>query len=237
MMVDALLQHEVEGKVNRMVKKVKGQEIKQEVVEVVKEVADVAKEVVEVAKEVVEVANEVVEVAKKVIVVVKGVVEIRGMVVATEQTTIQSAILKAGVLTDKAIRNGALKKNIEKRGNGGEPRAEEARQDPNIMTSTFTLNNHYAITLFDSGADYSFVSTTFIPLLDIEPSKLDFSYKIEIASGQLIEINKVIRGCQLEIEGHTFDIDLIPFRHKSFDVIVGMDWLSRHKAEIVCHEK
>ncbi|GKD90342.1 putative reverse transcriptase domain-containing protein, partial [Tanacetum coccineum] len=40
-----------------------------------------------------------------------------------------------------------------------------------------------------------------------------------------------------EIEDHTFDIDLIPFRHRSFDVIIGMDWLSWHKAEIVCHEK
>ncbi|GJX91674.1 hypothetical protein Tco_0345000 [Tanacetum coccineum] len=47
-------------------------------------------------------------------------------------------------------------------------RAEEARQDPNIMTGAFTLNDHYATTLFDSDADYSFVSTTFIPLLDIE---------------------------------------------------------------------
>ncbi|GKD19354.1 reverse transcriptase domain-containing protein, partial [Tanacetum coccineum] len=35
--------------------------------------------------------------------------------------------------------------------------AEEARQDPNIMTGTFSLNNHYATMLFDSGADYSFV--------------------------------------------------------------------------------
>ncbi|GJX84461.1 putative reverse transcriptase domain-containing protein [Tanacetum coccineum] len=66
--------------------------------------------------------------------------------------------------------------------------AEEACQDPNIVTGTFTLNNHYATTLFDSGADYSFVSTTFIPLLDIEPSDLGFSYEIEIASGHLIEL-------------------------------------------------
>ncbi|GJX24342.1 reverse transcriptase domain-containing protein, partial [Tanacetum coccineum] len=61
--------------------------------------------------------------------------------------------------------------------------AEEAHQDPNIVMGTFTLNNHYATTLFDSGADYSFVSTTFILLLDIEPSELGFSYEIEIASG------------------------------------------------------
>nr|GEV27447.1 putative reverse transcriptase domain-containing protein [Tanacetum cinerariifolium] len=114
---------------------------------------------------------------------------------------------------------------------------KEARQDPNIMTGTFTLNNHFATTLFDSGADYSFVSTTFIPLLGIEPSELGFRYEIEIASGQLVEIDKVIKGCKLEIKGHVFDIDLIPFGNGGFDVIIGMDWLSNHKAEIICHEK
>nr|GEY20624.1 putative reverse transcriptase domain-containing protein [Tanacetum cinerariifolium] len=114
---------------------------------------------------------------------------------------------------------------------------EEDRQDPNIMKFTFTLNNHYAITLFNYGADYSFVSTTFIPLLGIEPSDLGFSYETEIASGQLVEINKVIKGCKLEIDGHVFDINLIPFRSGSFNMITGMDWLSNHKAEIICHEK
>ncbi|GJS36691.1 putative nucleotidyltransferase, ribonuclease H [Tanacetum coccineum] len=115
--------------------------------------------------------------------------------------------------------------------------AEEARQDPNIMTGTFTLNDHYATTLFDSGADYSSVSTTFIPLLGIEPSDLGFSYEIEIASGQLVEIDKVIKGCKLEIDGHVFDINLIPFGSVSFNVIIGMDWLFDHKAEIIYHEK
>ncbi|GJY25628.1 putative reverse transcriptase domain-containing protein [Tanacetum coccineum] len=110
--------------------------------------------------------------------------------------------------------------------------AEKARQDPNIVTGTFTLNNHYATTLFNSSADYSFVSSTFIPLLDIKPSDLGFSYEIEIASGQLVEINKVIRDCKMKIEGHTFDIDLISFGHESFDAIVGMDWLSRNFPEV-----
>nr|GEV24019.1 putative reverse transcriptase domain-containing protein [Tanacetum cinerariifolium] len=189
-------------------------------------------------------------------------------------------------------RNGSIKKNPEKRGNGGEPSkdrnvrddnkrtrtrnafaitvnyvrreytstapkcttwsweprelgkrkafmlgAEEARQDPNIVTGTFTLNDHYATTLFDSGVDYSFIFTTFILLLDIEPNDLGFSYEIKIASGQLVEIDKVIRGCKLETEGHVLDINLIPFRSESFNVIVGMDWLSDHKAEIICHKK
>ncbi|GJU58485.1 putative reverse transcriptase domain-containing protein [Tanacetum coccineum] len=71
----------------------------------------------------------------------------------------------------------------------------------------------------------------------IEPSDLGFSYEIEIASGQLVEIDKVIKGCKLEIEGHVFDINLIPFGSGSFDMIIGIDWLSNYKAEIICHEK
>nr|GEW56214.1 hypothetical protein [Tanacetum cinerariifolium] len=90
--------------------------------------------------------------------------------------------------------------------------AEEARQDSNFVTCTFTLNDHFATTLFDSGADYSFVSTTFISLLGIKPR-------------------------ELEIEGYVFDIDLIPIGHGSFDVIIGMDWFSNHKAAIICQEK
>nr|GEU39603.1 reverse transcriptase domain-containing protein [Tanacetum cinerariifolium] len=64
----------------------------------------------------------------------------------------------------------------------------------------------------------------------IEPSELGFRYEIEIASVQLVEIGKVIKSCKLEIKGHVFE-------HGSFDVIIGMDWLSNHKAEVICHEK
>nr|GEX73469.1 reverse transcriptase domain-containing protein [Tanacetum cinerariifolium] len=62
-----------------------------------------------------------------------------------------------------------------------------------------------------------------------EPNELGFRYEIEIASEKLVEIDKVIKGCKLEIEGHVFDIDLIPFGHGSFDVVIGMDWFSNHK--------
>nr|GEU53581.1 putative reverse transcriptase domain-containing protein [Tanacetum cinerariifolium] len=54
----------------------------------------------------------------------------------------------------------------------------------------------------------------------IEPNDLGFRYEIEIASGYLVEIDKFIKGCKLEIEGHVFDIDLMPFGHGSFDAII-----------------
>ncbi|GJV06296.1 zf-CCHC domain-containing protein [Tanacetum coccineum] len=42
---------------------------------------------------------------------------------------------------------------------------------------------------------------------------------------------------KLEIDGHVFNINLIPFGSGSFDVIIRMDRLSDHKVEIICHEK
>ncbi|GJZ20079.1 putative reverse transcriptase domain-containing protein, partial [Tanacetum coccineum] len=71
----------------------------------------------------------------------------------------------------------------------------------------------------------------------LRAQRIRFKYEIEIASGQVVEIDKVINGCKLEIEGHVFDVGLIPFGHGSFDVIIGMDWLFNYKAEIICHEK
>nr|GEV61961.1 hypothetical protein [Tanacetum cinerariifolium] len=113
----------------------------------------------------------------------------------------------------------------------------EAPQDPNVMTGSFSLNDHFATVLFDSGANYSFISTKFLPLINIKPSVISLGYEIEIASGLKLVINKIIQGCRLEQEGHTFIIDLITFGYGSFDVIVGMDWLSKLRAKIVSLRK
>ncbi|KAI3810997.1 hypothetical protein L1987_20711 [Smallanthus sonchifolius] len=115
--------------------------------------------------------------------------------------------------------------------------ARDARQDPNIVTGTFPINNHYASVLFDSGADMSFVSNDFKSLLGIKASKQDQSYTIELANGKLIEAGEVIKGCTLCLENHTFSIDLLPVELGSFDIVIGMDWLSKNRAEIVCFEK
>ncbi|GKB89168.1 putative reverse transcriptase domain-containing protein [Tanacetum coccineum] len=109
--------------------------------------------------------------------------------------------------------------------------------DSNVVTGTFLLNNCYASMLFDSGADRSFVSSTFSALLDVAPSTLDTSYAVELADGRISETNVVLRGCTLGLLGHPFDIDLMPVELGSFDVIIGMDWLAKYHALIVCDEK
>ncbi|GJW46626.1 putative reverse transcriptase domain-containing protein, partial [Tanacetum coccineum] len=79
--------------------------------------------------------------------------------------------------------------------------------DSNVVTGTFLLNNCYASMLFDSGADRSFVSSTFSALFDVAPSTLDTSYAIELADGRISETNVVLRGCTLGLLGHPFDAE------------------------------
>ncbi|GJR73801.1 putative reverse transcriptase domain-containing protein [Tanacetum coccineum] len=115
--------------------------------------------------------------------------------------------------------------------------AADALQDPNIVTGTFSLNDHFATVLFDSGADFSFISTNFAPLLNVKPSNVNPGYVIEVADGKKVEVDRIIRDCKLELGNSLFIIDLIPLGHGIFDVIIGMDWLSKNKVVIVCHEK
>ncbi|GJZ32857.1 putative reverse transcriptase domain-containing protein [Tanacetum coccineum] len=109
--------------------------------------------------------------------------------------------------------------------------------DSNVVTGTFLLNNRYASILFDTGADRSFVSTTFSSLIDITPTTLDHYYDVELADGKIIGINTIIRGCTLNFLDHPFNINLIPVELGIFDVIVGMDWLAKYHAIIDCAEK
>nr|GEV50505.1 putative reverse transcriptase domain-containing protein [Tanacetum cinerariifolium] len=113
---------------------------------------------------------------------------------------------------------------------GGNPNA-------NVVTGTFLLINHCASILFDTGADKSFVSTAFSSLININPSTLDYSYDVELADGQIIGVNTVIRGCTLNFLNRPFNIDLMPIELDSFDVIIGMDWLTTYHVVIVCDEK
>ncbi|GJZ74904.1 putative reverse transcriptase domain-containing protein, partial [Tanacetum coccineum] len=72
---------------------------------------------------------------------------------------------------------------------------------------------------------------------DITPYALDVSYAIELADGRTSETNIVLMGCTLGLLGRPFNIDLMPIELGSFDVIIGMDWLAKNHAVIVCDEK
>ncbi|GJZ65956.1 reverse transcriptase domain-containing protein [Tanacetum coccineum] len=142
-------------------------------------------------------------------------------------------------LKDQNRGNKAGNKNAvgEARGKAYVLGGGDANSDSNVVKVTFLLNNHYAFVLFDSSSDQSFMSTTFSTLLDITPDTLDISYDVELANGRVFETNIVLRGYTLGLLGHPFNIDLMPVKLGSFDVIIGMDWFANHHAVIVCDEK
>nr|GFA56042.1 reverse transcriptase domain-containing protein [Tanacetum cinerariifolium] len=102
---------------------------------------------------------------------------------------------------------------------------ENAQQNPNVVTGTFLLNDHYVSILFDLGAEKSFVSTEFTPFINISPATLDTSYEVELADGKVVSTNTVLRGYTLALYNHYIKIDLLSTRLESFNVMV---WIGCH---------
>ncbi|GJY51452.1 reverse transcriptase domain-containing protein [Tanacetum coccineum] len=65
----------------------------------------------------------------------------------------------------------------------------------------------------------------------------DTFYDIKMADGNLVSTNTVIKGCTLTLLNQSFEIDLMPIKIGSFDVVIGMDWLSKYHAKILCDKK
>ncbi|GJV20027.1 putative reverse transcriptase domain-containing protein [Tanacetum coccineum] len=110
-------------------------------------------------------------------------------------------------------------------------------QGPNVVTGTFLLNNRYGSVLFNSSSDRSFVDTRFSSMLNIDPVKIRASYEVELADGRVVSMNTVLKGCTLNLVNHNFEIDLMLIELGTFDIIIGMDWLVKHDAVIICGEK
>ncbi|GJY83292.1 putative reverse transcriptase domain-containing protein [Tanacetum coccineum] len=94
--------------------------------------------------------------------------------------------------------------------------------------------------ILGGGADKSFISNTFSALLDIFHFALGrSSYTCRVVIENFTEMTSqpLLRGCTLGLLGHLFNIDLMPIDLGSFDVIIGMDWLAKNHAVIVCDKK
>ncbi|GJY02761.1 putative reverse transcriptase domain-containing protein [Tanacetum coccineum] len=158
--------------------------------------------------------------------------QIRGIVATTEPKTIQKAVQIEGTLTDEALRNGSIKKNPEKRGNREGPSKDRNVRDDNKRTRT---GNVFATTTNPIMGGYTgqFAKDCRVVPRNVNPvartcyecGSSDHIRKL----GKMYGIHIGSRGGSPGPEHHD--------RSGSFDVIIGMDWLSDHKDEIICHGK
>ncbi|GJV55618.1 putative reverse transcriptase domain-containing protein [Tanacetum coccineum] len=114
--------------------------------------------------------------------------------------------------SDDTARNNQ-NQQTNKRQNTGRAYAAGNGANPynNVVTGTFLLNNQYASILFDTGADRSFVSTTFSSRIVITPTVLDHDYKVELADGRIVGLNSIIRGFTMPLLSVQKDPVVIPF--------------------------
>ncbi|GKB56736.1 putative reverse transcriptase domain-containing protein, partial [Tanacetum coccineum] len=114
---------------------------------------------------------------------------------------------------------------------------EEAITISQRLMDQETFRSYAATPVENSRADKSFISISLASMLNIPPITIDTFYNIEMADGNLASTNTVIQDATLTLLNQPFEIDLMPIKLGSFDIVIGMDWLSKYHARIICDEK
>jgi hypothetical protein len=105
---------------------------------------------------------------------------------------------------------------------------EEDQEAPDVVIGTFFVNDLSAVVLFDSRASHSFISTAYVEKHNL-PMALVRSQMIVSSPGGDMPIRQLCPKVNLKIRGVDFFTNLIVLESKGIDVILGMDWLGKHK--------
>jgi hypothetical protein len=115
--------------------------------------------------------------------------------------------------------------------------ADTEAENIDVVTGTIPLFGSLACTLFDSGATHSFVSATYAKICNIcfEPLRQNITVATPVVDSLIC--SKVAEDCPISIGGRILLANLTVFKMLGYDVILGMDWLSKHHASIDCRRK
>ncbi|XP_062094401.1 uncharacterized protein LOC133800456 isoform X1 [Humulus lupulus] len=113
----------------------------------------------------------------------------------------------------------------------------EAEASPSVVTCHISSAGSLYTALFDSGATHSFVSARVIDQLCRPSGVYASGFQTLLPTGELVVSRKWIRALPVEVDGREFFVDLIKLEMDDFDMILGMDWLSKYGATIDCRRK
>ena len=105
------------------------------------------------------------------------------------------------------------------------------------VTGTLLVDKMKARVLFDSGATHSFILPYFAKILARDKVLMKSPLAIGIPAERTVEVKYVFPACVVKIDSRVYPVDLIELDVLDFDVILGMDWLSKYYASIDCHNK
>ncbi|XP_071714526.1 uncharacterized protein [Rutidosis leptorrhynchoides] len=115
--------------------------------------------------------------------------------------------------------------------------SEDARRFNEVVLGTFMGNSKPEKVLFYSGVNMSNVSLKYVAKLDYPLSDLDSPLKVELADGRFSVAVGFYKNCVFDFGTEKFNIDSVPITLGEFDVVVGIDWLNRYRANVAYHEK
>jgi hypothetical protein len=99
-----------------------------------------------------------------------------------------------------------------------------------VVSGTLPISSSRVVVLFDSGATHLFVSYCFAKANCLEPEALDINLVVATLIGNTILCTSVVKNCPILVEGHVMPANLVVFEISGFDIILGMDWLSKYRA-------
>ena len=114
---------------------------------------------------------------------------------------------------------------------------QEVHVSTTAVIGTLLVDKLKATVLFDSSATHSFISPYFAKTLSRDRVIIKDPLAIGIPIGRTIEVKYVFLAYVVEIDSKMYPTDLIELDVLDFDVILGMDWLSKNYASIDCHDK
>ena len=112
-----------------------------------------------------------------------------------------------------------------------------ADASPYVITGIISVYDHDAYALVDLGATHSFISVPFTERHQIESQPIDGRMVVSVPNGDTMISERIVPGSRLVIQNKDFLADLIVLGNRDFDIVLGMDWLSRHKANLDCYKK
>ncbi|GFS38040.1 hypothetical protein Acr_00g0055310 [Actinidia rufa] len=111
---------------------------------------------------------------------------------------------------------------------------QEQQLDTSVVRGTLLMFNSRARVLIDTGASHSFIASSFALALGLKVEVLDSVLMLDTPVGGRTTLKRVCRSCEIEIGDRRFVLDFIVLDMTSFDVIIGMDWLTDYRATIDC---
>jgi hypothetical protein len=100
-----------------------------------------------------------------------------------------------------------------------------------VTAGMFSINNHLAIVLFDSGSSHSFMSQAFVKKYEQKIVELECAYRISSAGADLLT-NQIIQGVTLNIANRQYKLNLIVMPGLVLDVIMGINWMNKMRVVI-----